>query len=92
MKPQPTGTRLLVIPEKPKEETESGLLIPKQALEKPQRGIVAFAGPGTPDEPIEILVGMTVVYGVNSGRSITEDGHEYVIVKQSDVLYYLKDE
>ena len=56
------------------------------AKEKPQRGTVVAAGPGTKDEKMEVKVGDSVLYGKYSGTELSFDGKDYLIMKQSDIL------
>ena len=80
--------RILVLPDKPETETKSGLYIPKNAVEKPNRGVVVSVGSGTDIEEMHIKKGYVVLYGKNSGSEIILDGETYLIMKQSDILVY----
>ena len=42
------------------------------------------------DEPMELCVGDTVLYGKYAGTEITVDGKDYLIMRQSDVVAVLK--
>ena len=78
--------------EQPKEaetKTASGIYIPETAKEKPQQGKVIAVGSGKKDEPMELKVGDTVLYGKYSGTEITVDGKDYLMMRQSDVLAVL---
>ena len=44
---------------------------------------------GKKDEPMELKVGDTVLYGKYSGTEITVDGKDYLMMRQSDVLAVL---
>ncbi|MGD9977336.1 MAG: co-chaperone GroES, partial [Bacteroidales bacterium] len=66
--------------------TLSGIYIPDTAKEKPQRGTIVAAGPGTKDTVMEVKVGDVVLYGKYAGTEITVDGKDYLIMKQSDIL------
>ena len=57
--------------------------------EKPQQGKVIAVGSGKKDEPMELKVGDTVLYGKYSGTEITVDGKDYLMMRQSDVLAVL---
>ena len=69
--------------------TASGIYIPETAKEKPQQGKVIAVGSGKKDEPMELKVGDTVLYGKYSGTEITVDGKDYLMMRQSDVLAVL---
>ena len=62
------------------------LVEPKEAETKTASGIYI---PETADEPMELKVGDTVLYGKYSGTEITVDGKDYLMMRQSDVLAVL---
>ena len=86
VKIKPLADRVLIRPEEAEDKTASGIIIPDTAKEKPQRGTVVAAGPGTKDEKIEVKVGDSVLYGKYSGTELNFDGKDYLIMKQSDIL------
>ena len=86
---KPLADRVLIEPKEAETKTASGLYIPDTAKEKPQQGTVRAAGLGKKDEPMEVKVGDTVLYGKYSGTEVTVDGTKYLIVKQSDILAIL---
>ncbi len=69
--------------------TAGGLYIPDNAKEKPQQGTIVAVGPGSQDEPMEVKVGETVLYGKYAGTEVTVENKKYLIVKQSDILAVL---
>ena len=69
--------------------TAGGLYIPDNAKEKPQQGTIVAVGPGSQDEPMEVKVGETVLYGKYAGTEVTAENKKYLIVKQSDILAVL---
>lgn len=86
IKIKPLADRVLVEPQAAEEKTASGIIIPDSAKEKPQRGKIVAAGPGTKDEKMEVKVGDVVLYGKYAGTEISIDGKDYLIMRQSDVL------
>ncbi|MBR1573267.1 MAG: co-chaperone GroES [Bacteroidales bacterium] len=86
---KPLADRVLIEPKEAETRTASGLYIPDTAKEKPQQGTVVAAGPGKKDEPMEVKVGDTVLYGKYSGTEVTVDDKKYLIVRQSDILAIL---
>ncbi len=95
VKIQPMADRVVVEPLEETEEMRGGLYIPDTAKEKPQQGTVMAVGPGrVSDEgeriPMEVSEGDRVLYGKYSGTEVTVDGHELLIIKESDVLAILK--
>ena len=86
---RPLADRVLVEPKEAETKTASGIYIPETAKEKPQQGKVIAVGSGKKDEPMELKVGDTVLYGKYSGTEITVDGKDYLMMRQSDVLAVL---
>jgi len=86
LKIKPLADRVLIEPQEAEEKTESGIIIPDTAKEKPQKGNVIAVGPGTKDEKMEVKIGDTVLYGKYAGTDINLGGTDYLIMKQSDIL------
>jgi len=82
---KPLGDRVLVVPAAAEEKTASGLIIPDTAKEKPQKGEIVAAGPGTKDESMTVKVGDTVLYGKYSGTELSFEGKDYLMMKESDI-------
>jgi len=83
---KPLADRVLIEPAAAETKTASGIIIPDNAKEKPQKGIVVAAGPGTKDEPITVKVGDTVLYGKYAGTELKLEGNDYLIMRESDIL------
>lgn len=83
---KPLADRILVKPVAAEEKTQSGIIIPDSAKEKPAKGEVIAVGFGTKDEAIVLKVGDIVLYGKYSGTEIEHEGEKYLIMRQSDVL------
>jgi len=79
--------KILVKPVEADEKTASGIIIPDTAKEKPQQGKVVMVGADKKDEPMEVKVGQTVLYGKYAGQELTIDREDYLLISQSDVLY-----
>jgi chaperonin GroES len=79
--------KILVKPMEAEEKTQSGIIIPDSAKEKPQQGTVVLVGTDKKDEPMEVKVGDLVSYGKYSGIELHIDGEDYLLMSQSDVLY-----
>lgn len=86
---KPLADRVVIEPKEAETRTASGIYIPDTAKEKPQQGTIVAAGPGKKDEPMEVKVGDTVLYGKYSGTEVSVDDKKYLIVKQSDILAIL---
>lgn len=87
---KPLADRVLILPTPAEERTVAGIIIPDSAKEKPLKGTVVAAGPGTKDETMEVAEGDTVLYGKYAGTEIEVDGEKYLIMRQSDVLAIVK--
>ena len=87
---KPLGDRVVVKAQQAEEKTESGIIIPDTAKEKPQRGTVVAVGPGRVENGTKIDMTVTaddkVLYGKYAGTEITLDGEDYLIMRESDIL------
>ena len=83
---KPLADRVLVEPAPAEETTAGGIIIPDTAKEKPQRGKIVAVGNGKPDEPLTVKAGDTVLYGKYSGTELSFEGHDYLIMRESDIL------
>ncbi len=79
--------KVLVKPVAAETKTQSGIIIPDSAKEKPLKGTVVLVGAAKKDEAVEVKVGDTVLYGKYSGTELQIDGEDYLLINQSDVLY-----
>ncbi|MBN1251140.1 MAG: co-chaperone GroES [Bacteroidales bacterium] len=86
---KPMGTRVLIEPLVAEEKTTGGIIIPDSAKEKPQNGKVVAIGAGTKDEPMEVKVGDTVLYGKYAGTEIQYKSKDYIILSQNEILAIL---
>lgn len=86
---RPLADRVVVEPREAETKTAGGLYIPDTAKEKPQQGVVVAVGPGKKDEPMEVSVGETVIYGKYAGTEVSVEGKNYLVMKQSDILAVL---
>ena len=82
----PLHDRVIVKSAAAEEKTAGGIIIPDTAKEKPQRGTVVAAGPGKKDEPVTVKSGDTVLYGKYAGTEIQIEGHDLLIMRESDIL------
>lgn len=86
---KPLADRVLVEPAAAEEKTASGIIIPDTAKEKPQKGSVVAVGDGKKDEPLTVKVGDNILYGKYAGTEISVDGHDYLIMRESDIFAVL---
>lgn len=83
---KPLADRVLVEPAAAETTTASGIIIPDNAKEKPQKGTVVAVGTGKKDEPLTVKVGDTVLYGKYSGTELKLEGNDYLIMRESDIM------
>lgn len=89
---RPLGDRLVIEPNEDEAQTSpGGIIIPDTAKEKPQKGTIVAAGPGrTTDEgkviELPVKVGDVVIYSKYAGTEYSENGTDYLIVRESDIL------
>ncbi len=91
MKFRPLHDRIVIKRIEAEAKSAGGIIIPDTAKEKPQQGEVVAVGPGGRDEtgkliPIDVKAGDRVLFGKWSGTEVKIDDHEYLIMKESDVM------
>jgi len=90
MKLIPLGDRVVLKQLVAEEMTQSGIIIPGQAKEKPQQAEVVAVGPGGNVDGKEVNmivnVGDKVIYSKYSGTEVELDKEEYIVVRQNDIL------
>jgi chaperonin GroES len=86
LKIKPLADRVLVEPTAAETKTASGIIIPDNAKEKPQKGKVVAVGSGTKDEKMTVTIGDTVLYGKYAGTELKLEGQDYLIMRESDIL------
>ncbi len=83
---KPLADRVLIEPMAAETKTASGIIIPDNAKEKPQKGIVVAVGGGKKDEPLTVKVGDTVLYSKYGGTELKLEGKDYLMMRESDIL------
>jgi chaperonin GroES len=91
MKFRPLHDRVVVERVTAEEKTAGGIIIPDTAKEKPQQGKIIAVGPGGRDEngkliAMDVKAGDHVLFGKWSGTEVKIDGHDYLIMKESDIM------
>ena len=90
---KPLADRVIVEPMEG-ETMKGGIIIPDTAKEKPQQGKVIAVGPGRTDdngkrvEP-EVKKNDVVLYGKYAGTEVSVEGHDYLILREGDILAIL---
>jgi len=83
---KPLADRVLIEPMAAETKTASGIIIPDNAKEKPQKGKVIAVGNGAKDIDMTVSIGDTVLYGKYSGTELKLEGQDYLIMRESDIL------
>ena len=83
---KPLADRVLVEPMQAETKTASGIIIPDNAKEKPQKAVVVAVGNGTKDNPMSVKAGDHVLYGKYSGTELKYEGKDYLIMSEKDIL------
>ncbi|MDO4708743.1 co-chaperone GroES [Lysobacteraceae bacterium NML95-0200] len=91
---KPLYDRIVVKPIEAEEMSAGGILIPDNAKEKPTKGEVIAVGQGKAldngqTRPMQVKVGDKVIYGQYAGSAYKQDGVEYKIVREDDILAIL---
>jgi chaperonin GroES len=91
MKLQPLADRLIIEILEEEETTESGIVLPDTAKEKPQRGRVLAVGPGARDKDGKrIQMGVAeddeVIFSKYGGTEIELGSDKVLILRESDLL------
>ena len=82
-----TQNRVVVEPAAAEEKTASGSIIPDTAKEKPQQGkVISISDVDDKGNKPSVKVGDNVLYGKYAGTEITVGGHEYLIMRESDIF------
>lgn len=77
------------------QETKSGILLPQQTREKPQRGTVLAAGPGlnyplTGGELVQVPLGIkkgdTILFSKYAGTEVRVGDEDLLIMREGDVF------
>jgi chaperonin GroES len=88
---RPLHDRVLVRRLEGEEKTKGGIIIPDTVKEKPMEGKVEAVGKGVRGEdgkiiPLDVKKGDRILFGKWSGTEVKLNGHELLIVKESDIL------
>jgi chaperonin GroES len=86
MKLRPLGDRVVLQYQEAEEKTQTGIILPDSAKEKPQVATVIAVGAGSGDEKPQVKEGDKVIVSKYSGTEVKLDDEEYVIVSQKDII------
>ncbi len=90
MKLRPLGDRMILKYQEAEEKTQSGIILPGSAKEKPQEAVVVAVGDGTGCEgkgvQMQIQEGDRVIFSKYAGTEVKVEEEEYTIVSQKDII------
>ncbi|MDX2180831.1 MAG: co-chaperone GroES [Bryobacteraceae bacterium] len=92
---RPLYDRIVVKRIEAEEESINGIIIPDSAKEKPQKGEVVAVGKGKRLDDgtltaLDVKAGDHVLFGKYSGSDFKQDGVEYLIMREDEVLGVLE--
>jgi len=95
MKIRPLHDRVVVRRLEAEQRTESGIIIPDTAKEKPIEAKVVAVGPGKLDDEgrriaMDVKEGDIVLFAKWSGNEIKIDGEEHLILREDEILAILE--
>ncbi len=88
---KPLQDRVLVKRLEEETKTAGGIIIPDNHKEKPAQGEIIAVGNGYRNndgstQALEVKAGDKVLFGKYAGTEVKVDGHEYIIMKEDDLL------
>jgi chaperonin GroES len=87
---RPLEDRVILKQQEAEEKTQSGIILPDSAKEKPQAAVVVAVGPGKEEgghrTEMQVKVGDKVIYSKYSGTEVKYEEEEYIIVSQKDII------
>ena len=90
MKLRPLGDKVVLKYQEAEEKTQSGIILPDSAKEKPQDAVVIAVGQGKGEDgkdiEMQVKVGDKVIYSKYAGTEIKLDDEEYITVDQNDII------
>jgi chaperonin GroES len=91
MKIRPLHDRIVVQRLEQETKTASGVVIPDQAAEKPDQGVVKAVGNGKVGDdgkvrPLDVKVGDKVLFGKYSGQTVKVGDDELLVMREDDVM------
>ena len=90
MKLKPLGDKVVLQYQDVEEKTESGIILPDSAKEKPQEAVVIAVGPGKCKDgqrvAMQVKEGDKVIISEYGGTEVKIGDEEYKIVSQDDIL------
>ena len=88
---KPLRDKVVVERSEAEEKTAGGILLPETAKDKPKQGQVVAVGSGRvldsgEQKALEVKKGDRVLFGAYAGSEVKVDGHESLIMAESEIL------
>ena len=88
---KPLHDRVVIERLEAEEKTASGIVLPGNAAEKPDMGVVVAVGDGKilsdgKKAPLCVKVNDKVIFGKYSGQAVKLDGKEFTVMREEDIL------
>jgi chaperonin GroES len=88
----PYGDRVLVKPQAAEQTTSFGIIIPDQAKEKPEKGVVVAVGEGKMGQdgktiPMRVGVGDTIMFSKYGYEEVKIGGAEYYLIREDSITF-----
>lgn len=90
MKLRPLGDRVILKYQKAEEKTQTGIILPDSAKEKPQEAMVVAVGTGKNADgksvDMEVKEGDKVIFSKYAGTEVKLGKEEYIVVSLKDII------
>lgn len=89
---KPIREKLVVKPFEKEEKSSGGIFLTNDSKDNsPSKGLVVAVGSGHITVngdivPLEVSEGDTIVFAKSAGKKVTDDGNEYVILSEEEIL------
>ncbi len=92
---RPLHDRVIVRRLEEERTTESGIVIPDSAAEKPDTGEVVATGNGKllddgKVRPVDVKKGDKILFGKYSGQTVKIEGEELLVMREEDIMGVLE--
>ena len=87
----PKADRVVIQVDTVEEKTETGIIIPDSAKERPHTAKVIAVGPGVwmntgVQRKTDVEIGDKIMFSKYSGTKVTVDEKEYLIIREADIV------
>lgn len=92
---KPLSDRIIIEPIVEENKTARGIILPGAPKDKPTKGKVLKVGPGRVNSegvvcPVNVPEGAIIVYAKTAGTKIEHHGQDYLLIRETDVLYQIE--